>query len=183
MHDLTHNGEGIIVPSCKGKLGHWSFALGVKTYQLWSAVDTIKRPDRGRGVNKELGNIEEGGDDKKQGTNKTEWKERESVKRGVQLKKRNPPESYRLTSTVFPACPQMQESSHRKFSTSCPLCRNGVMLECGQRFGLYALLYQELAFGFAFDTVTNIQMCICLHTHTSTATTILRKMWVQWFAL
>ena len=93
-----------------------------------------------------LADREVGGDDKKQGTRyyRVNKKKTERSQGNTTKEKAPPPESYRLTSTVSPACPQTQESSHRKFSTGCPLCTDGVMLECGQKFSLYALLYAEL---------------------------------------
>lgn len=85
-------------------------------------------------------------------------KKREHLE-GSTTKEEEPPdpESQCLTSTVSTTCPQIKESSHRKFFTGCPLCRKGVMLESGQRFCPYTLLYPELAFGFGFGTVTHIQ--------------------------
>lgn len=95
-------------------------------------VDRIKRPDRGRG-GWAAGKEAELAKYKRQDTTEC-IREKKRVEHNKS--KGTPTESHCLTSTVSPACPQTQESSHRKFHTGSSLCRDGVMLQCGQRSGL-----------------------------------------------
>lgn len=74
----------------------------------------------------------------------------------------------------------MQESSHRKFSTNCSLCRVGVTLECGQRFCLYSLSYPKLQLAMDYGQWHTYKLAfVDPLTHTLT---VLRNMWVPSFA-
>lgn len=136
---------------------------------LWSVVRRTEyrgQREGGGGVDKEAG--QQGGRrGRERSGDKILQKELEKgrVYRGVQQKERHPQESYRLTPTVSSACPQTQESSHRKSSTGCSLCRDRVMLQSVGRASLRSLI-SKCSSPWIWDSDTSKRAFACVHTHT-----------------